>query len=155
VTDIRAEDIDAPTMRDAQRLFVTLTTAADSELTGLMRARAFAVPGAQRLPRRVRKVVTRYLNSVLAIIYYGKRFDGAEGVNVWLGGRRWARFQLHRLSGTSGVRISYDTGANPKVVRQIVSHVRPLGSGRYLCLMTVRRPAGYRQLLYFTLEPGP
>lgn len=154
MTDIRADHFDAPTMREAQRLFATLTTAADSELTGLMRARAFAVPGVQRLPLRIRKVVMHYLNSVLAVVYHGKRLDGADGVNVWLGGWCWARFLLHGPSGASGMRISYDTEANPRLMRQIVSHVRPLGSDRYLCLMTVRRATAYQQLLYFTLEPG-
>jgi hypothetical protein len=157
VTDISpqpavgADVPDLQTMPDAERLFGTLAAPGQGEPAGMLRARLVIAPGVQRLPPRIRRTLLRFVNFVVPIGYRGKLFTTTDGVNVWFGEREWARFRLDRHTG--GLAVSYDVHGNPKPVRAIVSHVRRLDSTRYLCLMTVRRPAGVRQLLYFTLEP--
>jgi hypothetical protein len=138
-------------------LFAGLPAASPRDLSGhTWRGRALAPLALEKAPRPLLGLLCALLATPLNP-WRGKRFDGAEGVNAWLGGAlTLGSYRLEErvspVDGHSVLWLDYDLAANPALLRAIRGEARVLADDVFLCRMNWRTAAGYATVLYFTLR---
>lgn len=96
----------------------------------------------RRLAPRLRSGIFAVAARVAPVFWKGKRFDGAEGANVWIGGWAFARFAVR-----DGSSLSYDVPRNPRPLRPIRGELALRPDGTILGRMSY----GRHTLLLFAL----
>ena len=138
-------------------LFTGLPAATAGALSGhTWRGRALAPMLLENAPRPLLGMACRVLATPLNP-WLGKRFDGATGVNAWLGGnfslgRYGCESRLSPVDGQPVLWLDYNLPENPSLLRAIRGEVRVLDSRTFLARMNWQTATGFATVLYFTLR---
>lgn len=138
-------------------LFAGLPAATAGALSGhTWRGRALAPMLLENAPRPLLGMACRVLATPLNP-WLGKRFDGATGVNAWLGGnfslgRYGCESRLSPVDGQPVLWLDYNLPENPALLRAIRGEVRVLDNRSFLARMNWQTATGFATVLYFTLR---
>lgn len=136
--------------RELGDLFETLPSVKLQELDGVYRGRLMAIAGLGILPRWLRAILYRFLETIINP-WRGKRFADGKGSNIWFlpsGKIGWGHYRVeadHQI-------LNYDVSENSGLLRPIRGEARRLNNNVALARMNYLTQSGCFRVLYFTLE---
>lgn len=143
---------------ELDNLFETLPALKDDELKGVYRGRLFAIKGLGFLPRILRTVLYRLLQTFINP-WKGKRFDPEARANVWFFKKGVLPYGYYNINMQDSdvdhkpvTHLSYDVEQNLALLRGVRGEVRKLSEGIYLARMNYQTRNKLVRVLYFTLD---
>lgn len=144
--------------KELDELFQTLPSLKKGELNGVYRGRLFAIMGLGILPRFLRNLLYRLLQTFINP-WKGKRFDGDNGANIWFSKKGTLPYGYYTINsqdsavdGEPVTHLSYDVDKNLRLLRPVRGETRKLSDGVYLARMNYQTRKKLVRVLYFTLD---
>jgi hypothetical protein len=136
--------------RELDDLFATLPALDLQQLNGVYRGRLLAIAGLGILPRSLRAVLYRLLETIINP-WRGKKFAAGKGSNIWFlpsGKLGWGHYRVEAENQI----LNYDVSENPALLRPIRGEACQLNNDVALARMNYLTKSGCFRVLYFTLE---